>query len=60
MIILTNQRVDSCRKCGESLTVKKRCSDCDEPTKKECTVCKQYVCDMFYCGCNEQRIALTV
>ena len=32
-------RIDSCRKCGIELTIKQKCSICNEPLKFNCKKC---------------------
>lgn len=32
-------RIDSCRKCGTELTIKQKCSICDEPIMFDCKKC---------------------
>ena len=41
-------RIDSCRKCGNKLTVNLLCSNCDQPLHFECSNCNSFVDDPIH------------
>ena len=46
---MTNSmRIDSCRNCGNQLTVNELCSDCSQPICYQCDHCKHFVDDPIH------------
>jgi len=43
-----SMRIDSCRNCGNKLTVNELCSNCDQPLHFECNNCNAFVDDPIH------------
>ena len=41
-------RIDSCRKCGNGLSVSELCPDCRQPIHFECGKCSKFVDDPIH------------
>lgn len=41
-------RIDSCRNCGNKLTVNGLCSNCNQPLHFECNNCNSFVDDPIH------------
>ena len=44
-------RIDSCRKCGQELSVLQKCDVCEEPNMFECTRCKIKTTEKIHLRC---------
>jgi len=36
-------RIDSCRNCGNQLTIIELCEDCDQPLHYQCEHCRHFI-----------------
>lgn len=52
-------RIESCRNCGNTISVLKYCNVCKQPKQLRCETCSKYVddpihskCDTVTAGCN--------
>jgi len=43
-----SMRIDSCRKCGNGLSVSELCPDCRQPIHFECGKCSKFVDDPIH------------
>lgn len=53
-------RVDSCRKCGEKLKIKQKCSICSEPIKFSCKNCLFETDEQIHPMCRLDRNYMTL
>lgn len=49
--VITFDRLDSCRNCGDVLRVKATCGVCEQPRQLHCTGCFHYVDDPVHTEC---------
>lgn len=53
--VLTKMRIDSCRNCGNALSVIKYCKVCDQPIQFRCNKCYKFADDPVHTRCIRQK-----
>ncbi len=58
--LITHQRRDSCRVCGNEIVPFHFCSECKQPYEFQCPKCQQLIDEQIHFGCrlNEKNTGL--
>jgi len=50
--LITHQRRDSCRVCGNEIVPLHFCSECKQPYEFQCTKCQHLIDEQIHFGCR--------